>query len=127
MGQNAAQAITDRCKSLAAAGDPAPLEVWRNQKGHKAKRSFGIKLGMQPDGKWAKAWEEQTTGFIQSCEITAGMLSLWEIAKEEGIPFSQDYGTSARPRVRPFARSPARALARLPARPLASMAARARP
>ena len=91
MGRNAAQAIVDKLKSLKK-NDPEHqgLALYRECNTNEDKRRFGMRLHIDREGAFCKAKENEGIKGNRRASVTAGLMSIWEIADIEKIPWKPD-------------------------------------
>ena len=91
MGRNAAQAIVDKLKSLKKK-DPEHqgLALYRECNTNEEKRRFGMRLHIDREGAFCKAKENEGIKGNRRASVTAGLMSIWEIADIEKIPWKPD-------------------------------------
>ena len=90
LDHNQAVAVTDRLKQLAREGNAGAWVEYKQCRGHAAKRDFAVKPALDPQARWAKAVDNRTVATCKRSRSVSGELALWEIAKIEGLPFTDD-------------------------------------
>ena len=110
LGKDGSGAVLTQLKLLKKHGNGGPLAEYKKLTNDCSRRDFALRLKMDPQAGWCKAVEDNAVQNLNESGITEDWFSLWEVAKETGIPYvpenmdllrSEVEGCASRPHKKP--------------------------
>ena len=85
VGKSVTSAVQYQLNKWKKQGWTYPAEEYKSIKNDRDRRTFVQKLSLDPEGGWLSLKERQKMSMTQDKTGLSGMISLWEVAKLEGL------------------------------------------
>ena len=91
LGKAIATAVIDRLKQLEKDGNPEPRRQYGLCSTTALKKEFAMQLSVDPAATFCKVTKSRRLGKKTERQALSGPMALWEIAKLEGLPFTEEF------------------------------------